>query len=236
MRAGFGQEFLPQDPGRLCEKNGGVSKRIRRRPRRSETLEREPQPEVYALKVECLAALEQMSEQGLIDLYYGDESRISLQPCVPYAWQFKDEAVFMPSTKGAGLNCFALLSRANECRFETTTQTIDSAFIATQLESLSFGLERITVVVLDNAPPHVAKQVQERRPFWQKRGLFLFYLPSYSPHLNIVEVLWRHLKYQWLRPQDDLDTQALFYQVRQALAAVGTLLHIRFKAFQLGLT
>ena len=177
-----------------------------------------------------------MSEHGLIDLYYGDESRISLQPCVPYAWQFKGEEVFMPSTQGAGLNCFALLSRANECRFETTTRTIDSAFIATQLESLSFGLERITVVVLDNAPPHVAKRVQERRPFWQKRGLFVFYLPSYSPHLNIVETLWRHLKYHWLRPQDYLDTQTLFYQVRQALAAVGTLLQIRFKSFQLGLT
>ncbi len=142
----------------------------------------------------------------------------------------------MPSTKGAGLNCFALLSRANECRFETTTHTIDSAFIVEQLESLSFGLERVTVVVLDNAPPHVANQVQDRRPFWLKRGLFLFYLPSYSPHLNIVEVLWRHLKYQWLRPQDYLDTQALFYQVRQALAAVGTLLNIQFKTFQLGLT
>ncbi len=50
-----------------------------------------------------------MSEHGLIDLYYGDESRISLQPCVPYAWQFQDEEVFMPSTQGRGLNCFALL-------------------------------------------------------------------------------------------------------------------------------
>ena len=187
------------------------------------------------MKVECLGALEQMSEQGLIDLYYGDESRISLQPCVPYAWQFKDEAVFMPSTQGAGLNCFALLSRANECRFQTTHNTIDARFMVEQLEGLSLNLHGVTVVVLDNAPPHVAKQVQERRPFWQKRGLFLFYLPSYSPHLNIVEVLWRHLKYQWLRPQDYLENQTLFYQVRQALAAVGTLLNIQFKTFQPGL-
>jgi hypothetical protein len=64
--------------------------------------------------------LEAMSEQGWIDLYYGDESRVSLQPCVPYAWQFKEEEVFMPSDKGRGLNCFALLSRANDCRFVTT--------------------------------------------------------------------------------------------------------------------
>jgi len=100
-----------------------------------------------------------------------------------------------------------------------------------QLERFSFGLERITVVVLDNAPAHMAKRVQERRPFWQERGLFVFYLPPYSPHLNIAEVLWRKLKYQWLRPQDYLQTDALFYQVRQALAAVGTLLNIQFAPF-----
>jgi hypothetical protein len=68
---------------------------MRKRPRR------EPLPEVYALKVEGLKLLEQISEQGLIDLYYGDESRVSLEPCVPYAWQFKEEEVFMPSTQPA---------------------------------------------------------------------------------------------------------------------------------------
>lgn len=173
-----------------------------------------------------------MSEQGWLDLFYGDESRVSLQPCVPYAWQFKGEEVFMPSDKGQGLNCFALLSRANGCRFETTKAAIDAGFIVEQLERLSFGLKRSTVVVLDNAPAHVAKRVQERRVFWQERGLFLFYLPPYSPHLNIAEVLWRKLKYQWLRPQDYLETETLFYQVRQALAAVGTLLKIQFSPFQ----
>lgn len=179
--------------------------------------------------------LETMSECGWIDLYYGDESRVSLQPCVPYAWQFKDEEVFMPSDQGAGVNCFALLSRTNHCRFVTTQNTMDAAFMVEQLEDLSFSLQRQTVVVLDNAPAHVAKRLQQRRGFWRERGLFVFYLPPYSPHLNIAEVLWRHLKYRWLRPQDYLETQTLFYQVRQALAAVGTLLKIHFEPFRIGL-
>ena len=187
--------------------------------------------------------LETMSERGWIDLYYGDESRVSLQPCVPcvpYAWQFKDKEVFLPSDKGVGLNCFALLSRANACRFETTSKNIDARFIVEQLERLSWGLKRPTVVVLDNAPAHIAKRVQECREFWQQRGLLLFFRPPYSPHLNLVEVLWRNLwrklKYQWLRPQDYLETDALFYQVRQALSAVETWLQINFKTFQHGLT
>ncbi len=97
-------------------------------------------------------------------------------------------------------------------------------------------MKRVTVIVLDNAPAHVAGLVKERKAFWQQRGLFVFYLPSYSPHLNLVEVLWRKLKYQWLRPQDYLQNDALFYRVTQALAAVGSLLKIHFAPFQHNLT
>ncbi len=187
------------------------------------------------MKVECLAELEQLARRGLIDLYYGDESRVCLQGYVPYGWQFAEEEVFVPSSQGAGLNCFALLTRSNACRFATSKESIDSAFMVEQLEELSFAIEGMTVVVLDNARVHKSKQVQERRAFWEQRGLFLFYLPPYSPHLNIVEVLWRKLKYEWLQPADYHSAQTLFYQTRQALAAVGTLLRINFSQFALGL-
>ncbi|MDR2691740.1 MAG: transposase [Dysgonamonadaceae bacterium] len=33
--------------------------------------------------------------------------------------------------------------------------------------------------------------MRERRPVREQRGLFLFYIPPYSPHLNISETLWR---------------------------------------------
>jgi transposase len=186
--------------------------------------------------VECLGELEQLSQSGLIDLYYGDESRVSVDPCVPYGWQFGAEEVFMPAAKGAGLNCFALLTRANDLLFATTRQRITSQVIIEQLERLSFSIRKMTVVVLDNARVHTSQQVQERRPFWQRRGLFIFYLPPYSPHLNIAERLWRKLKYEWLQPADYATTDGLFYRVGQALAAVGTSLQIRFSQFSLDLS
>jgi len=186
------------------------------------------------LKVEGLGELENLAKLGLIDLYYGDESRVCLEPCVPYGWQFPGEEVFMPSRKGAGLNCFALLSRANELIFETTRQRITSAFIIEQMERLSFSIQKITVVVLDNARVHTSKQIRERREFWQQRGLLIFYLPPYSPHLNIAETLWRKLKYEWLQAVDYTTTDGLFYRVRQALTAVGSTLKIQFSEFTLG--
>ncbi|MET0650393.1 MAG: transposase, partial [Pyrinomonadaceae bacterium] len=95
--------------------------------------------------------MEQLSKSGLIDLYDGDESHVSVDPCVPYGWQFAGEEVCMPAAKGTGLNCFALLTRANDLLFATTRQRITSQFVVEQCERLSFAIKRMTVVVLDNA-------------------------------------------------------------------------------------
>ena len=141
----------------------------------------------------------------------------------------------MPSSQGKGLNCFALINRDNDLYFKTTTQSIDSDFILEQFEKLSHRISKETVVVLDNARPHTAKLIQARRPVWERRGLTLFYLPPYSPHLNIAEILWRKLKYEWLEPLDYLSFEHLAYAVRLALAAVGTQLNINFSTPVYGL-
>lgn len=141
----------------------------------------------------------------------------------------------MPSAKGKGLNLFGLLSRSNDFLFRTTRGKLDSDFIIQELTSLAFGISKLTVVVLDNARVHTAKRFQVQRKAWQKRGLFIFYLPPYSPHLNLIETLWRKLKYEWLRPEDYLAEDNLFYAVTLILAAVGNSLFINFSEFDLGL-
>jgi hypothetical protein len=106
---------------------------------------------VYNHKVNILGQLENLSEQQIIDLYYSDESKVSLEPCVPYGWQFPEEEIFMLTQKGEGLNCFALLKRNNEYLIETTTKNINGQFVFEKLEELSTKLKKLTVVVLDNA-------------------------------------------------------------------------------------
>lgn len=134
----------------------------------------------------------------------------------------------MPSAKGRGLTCFGLLSRNNKLLFTTTTGSITSAFVFEYLERLSFKLQKITVLVLDNASVHTAKIIQKQRKVWEERGLILFYLPPYSPQLNLIEILWKMLKYYWLKPEDYAEEQLLFYKTTQALAAVGNILNINF--------
>ena len=167
---------------------------------------------------------------------YGDESRVSLLPCVPYGWQFADEQVTMPSEKGGGVNCFALLSRHNDCQEQQchahfTGGKVTAAWISERLDALSLSLPRLTVVVLDNATVH-RRAVKERGHIWQERGLFVWFLPTYSPHLNIAEMLWRRLKYEWLRPEDYADEDTLRLAVWAALKAVGNSLKINFAPFK----
>ena len=188
---------------------------------------------MYAYKVECLAELEKLFKKGIIDLFYGDESHVCSEGYVPYGWQFPGEDVFIASSKGARLNCFALISRNNGCHWATTIKSIDSDFIVEQLERLSLSINKPTFLILDCARIHTGKKVQERLKYWQQRGLYLLYLPPYSPHLNLAETLWRKMKTEWLAVEDYLEQDALFYATTRCLASVGTHLKINFSDFSL---
>jgi transposase len=199
-------------------------------------LKGKPNEEVYRLKREVLGDLEKLSEDGLIELYYGDESGVSLEPNVPYGWQFSDEEVSMPTAKGKGINCFGLFTRSNQALVATSEKAINADFVIEQLERFSFSISKPTVVVLDNARIHTGNKMKERIKYWQTRGLYIFYLPTYSPHLNIAETVWRKLKYEWLAPNDYEDKERLCYSVKQALNEFGRSLRIKFSNFKYSLT
>ena len=169
----------------------------------------------------------------LIDLFYGDESHICTEGYVPYGWQFPGEKVFIPAEKGTKVNCFGLISRDNKCRFRTTCANIDAQFICNELEIMSLQIRRPTFLVLDCARVHTSKIIQERLSFWEQRGLYLFFLPPYSPELNLAETLWRKLKKEWLRPEDYAEPDALFYAANLCLASIGRSLRINFGSFNL---
>ena len=33
---------------------------------------------------------------------------------------------------------------------------------------------------------------------WKQKDLLIFFLSPYSPELNLIEILWQRIKYQWL--------------------------------------
>ncbi|MBD0376255.1 MAG: IS630 family transposase [Flavisolibacter sp.] len=191
----------------------------------------QPDAALYQVRKEVLSLIEQQSKAGHIDLWYGDESSVSEEGYVPYGWQFSDEKVCIEAKKGSRINCFALLSRDNQLFYSCSEQNITAAYVIEQLDKLSLIITKPTVVALDNARIHTAEKVKQCLEGWQNRGLFIFYLPPYSPHLNITERLWKELKSRWLRPEEYHTADSLFYAVHLALAAVGKELFIHFSDF-----
>jgi transposase len=55
------------------------------------------------------------------------------------------------------------------------------------------------VIVLDNASIHHGISDATRQRWLLEHKVILFYLPAYSPELNMIEIVWRHLKYRWRR-------------------------------------
>jgi transposase len=51
---------------------------------------------------------------------------------------------------------------------------------------------------MDNASVHTSEAFAECLPRWKKKGLIIKYLSTYSPELNLIEILWRNIKYTGL--------------------------------------
>lgn len=86
------------------------------------------------------------------------------------------------------------------------------------------------VVVVDNAPFHTAGVVRERETEWETRGLRLYRLPAYCPHLNLIEGVWRKLK-GFLMPRRFYDSVA---ELRQAVLSALRLLEAVEVQYSLG--
>jgi hypothetical protein len=77
-------------------------------------------------------------------------------------------------------------------------------------------------VLLDNASINKSREFIRHIPKWVKRGLIIKYLPPYSPELNLIEILWRFMKYYWLPFSAYMSFQCLLQSVEDILTRFGT--------------
>jgi hypothetical protein len=174
----------------------------------------------------ALAKLHRLEAAGLCDVLYGDESGFALCPSVPYAWQAKGHTLRLPAhPHQKRCNVLGFWRSDNWLRHVTWTGRMTAARFITSVEEHllpHLRADRPTVLVLDNAGVHRAKIVQAKLQEWRARGLRLFFLPPYSPHLNRIEVLWRQMKYRWLEPAAYVDFTTLCQSVTSILNQVGS--------------
>ena len=173
--------------------------------------------------------MEQQAAWQGFDLFYGDATTVSEKGYVPYGWQFKDEQPSIAAHNGKKINLFGLYNRQNKFHYWLDQQTINADKIVAMLEQFSWRIRKNTVIVLDNASPHRSTKVQQMIPIWRQRGLYLFFLPPYSPHLNIIERLWKEIKARYLEPQDYRSADDLFYGLNRVCANIGKEIGLNWK-------
>lgn len=199
-------------------------KRMRRslRSSRNEEAFREAQQTLADLREYC------SSSQREFDLWYGDEAGFTTIPSVPYAWQKVGERLALASAHGPRQNVFGLLSLQHKFHSFAFPQSLDSATIMACLDKFCGRLRRPALVVLDNAPLHTSAAFAARRAAWETEGLYLLSLPSYSPELNLIEHLWRKIKYEWLPLSASESFAQLTAELFAILKGVGSKYRITF--------
>ena len=75
---------------------------------------------------------------------------------------------------------------------------------------------------------HTIDLIQSQLDEWRERKIEIFVLPSYSPQLNLIEILWRFMKYQWMEIDSYKDWRSLVDYVETMLREFGKQYVINF--------
>jgi len=207
---------------RLAKKAGLRWKRVRK------SLKSLRDPAAFDRCKRALEALQQQEANGKIDLYYFDEAGFALDPTIPYAWQEAGEGIELPAMRYGRINVLGFMNRTNDLHAYMFEQSIHTGVVIGCFDAFCQTITQKTVVVMDNASIHRSEEFEERLPYWKKQGLIIKYLPPYSPELNLIEILWRRIKYTWLPFSAYACLNALIEALEDSLSQVGSAYQITF--------
>ena len=177
-----------------------------------------------------------MEARGEVKVSYFDGSGFSTTSSGPYAWQKRGKtATEIPCKRSKRLNVLGFMSRGNDTFFHAIEGSVTSEVVIAAFDSFvgqySTYYEKTKiphVVILDNASIHHSKAVEQRANEWMKQGVFLYFLPTYSPELNLIEILWRKIKYEWLPLNSYTSYKTLKESVLGILSGIGNKYTITF--------
>ena len=176
---------------------------------------------------------------GLIELYFADETGFTQQPYIPYGWQKKYQPLLLPArTTTKRLNLLGLMRLDNHLTVYHSEKPLTGAFVVNSLTHFANQTHaKPVVIVLDNGPIHRCQLVYDQQVAWEDKDVYLFFLPTYSPHLNPIEILWPvrrcgFIKYRWLKKVDYLSWSRLKKAIFGIIKAFGQPYHIDFTALQ----
>ena len=179
--------------------------------------------------------MKEAAQADQIELYYLDESGFA--PTLPLGYTWAREGVrplvMYEAPQGRRINVLGALNPfGSQPRlvYDTRASKIDSRvlleFLWRDVAGMSspvgvvpegYQPSRLQVIVLDNYSVHRSQEVKAQLAALQAVGVVLFYLPPYSPELNLIEGVWRHTKYEDMPIRSYSSAEALKAAVEAAL-------------------
>jgi len=100
--------------------------------------------------------------------------------------------------------------------FQVLESTFNTDKIIDFMNSFVDQTVKKTVVILDNCPIHKSRKFMAKMEEWKEKDVLIYFLPPYSPELNLIEILWRRIKYNWI----PLDAYLCFQNLKERLSFV----------------
>src|SRR5437588_2365683 len=120
------------------------------------------------------------------------------------------------------------MNRQNDLHTSMFEQSIHTGVVMACFDTFCRTITKKAVVVVDHASIQRSEECEDRVPYWKKHGLIITYLPPYSPELNLIEILWRRIKYTWLPFSAYACLNALIEALEDILSQVGSKYQITF--------
>jgi transposase len=217
--AGRGIDIGPRQVRRYLKRMGARYRRT------ASTLKHKQDPAKAERARKVLANLKAQAAAGRLKLYYLDECGFS--PTLPTvsSWTLPGERklVEYEAPQGRRVNALAAYRpygpspRLDVFTAERTWTMYD---LLGFLGALPWS-KVPRVVVLDNAGLHTGRVVREGRRRLARRGVYLYFLPTYSPELNEIEPVFRQVKYQEIPERSHSTRLGLREAVEEGFAGYG---------------
>jgi transposase len=187
--------------------------------RTSSTLKHKQDPAKAERAGRVLDNLRGKAAAGRLKLYFLDECGFAPTLPTAYSWALPGwrKRIKHESPQGRRVNAMAAYRPyGGPPRLEvfTAERTWDSYDLLGFLRALPRA-KVPRVIVLDNAGLHTSKVIRGARRRLAAAGIYLYFLPPYSPELNEIEPVFRQVKYQEIPVRSHTTRAALRVSVEE---------------------
>ncbi|CAK0766698.1 transposase [Gammaproteobacteria bacterium] len=140
--------------------------------------------------------IKELAEKEGAKIYFLDEAGVRTDYHAGTTWSFQGLTPIVPATGGRyRINMIAAITNEGEIHFQVGTQSLNGDAFVEYLKSLVKDATSPVWIITDGYSVHHSNVVKE---YLKKTDgkVKIFFLPTYSPNLNPVELVWNNIKAQ----------------------------------------